>query len=362
MRAPDPRSPSAPAPAPGEAPRHVLVVIGAEGASPASGSIPPADRAAIGLALSRFAAHESALLPPAPGGDPGEAVPPGPPPPFDVAAVSLDGDTEALRYALAAGADRAALAEDPWQLEFDVALLGEAGAAPWGDGLAAVLAEAQGAALVVDVLDVEWRAGVVRILRDLGRGAREIFAAEGPVVLACSPEAERPRYVGRRRWRAADPDRIGRQEAAGPGRLPLPPAGAEAWEPARPRTRGGKRAPRGQEALGALFGITRNTGGEQAHIVQADPETCARHLLRFLSHHGYIETPAPDDAVATAAAGAGAEEAAGTAAPATDSAGTGQEPAAPPRLRRGPRPRQGPASGRARWPRPVGTALQGDAL
>jgi hypothetical protein len=139
-----------------------------------------------------------------------------------------------------------------------------------------------------------------------------------------------------------------------PGLLPDPLAAvSSAWEPARPRGKTMALAARtdgsASARLQALLGMTASASkaDNRAHVIVADATTCARHLVRFLRHHGIIpasQTALPD-AVTPAAAVVMPPQPLGKA--------PGEAP------RRGPRPLSGDAVGLERLPRPVSTALEG---
>ena len=64
------------------------------------------------------------------------------------------------------------------------------------------------------------------------------------------------------------------------------------WEPATPRVRLGDHAARvagsAVERMNALFGAGE-IAEDTASLVRGSAEECARHLLRYLSHHGFVE-------------------------------------------------------------------------
>ncbi len=64
------------------------------------------------------------------------------------------------------------------------------------------------------------------------------------------------------------------------------------WQPVTPRVRLGDHASRvagGAVArMNALFGLGE-TSKAAASLVRGSAEECARHLLRYLSHHGFVE-------------------------------------------------------------------------
>jgi hypothetical protein len=306
---------------------RVAVIIGScqdlEAALPAAPTLPRSDRAAIGLALQRFAS------------------------PVD--AYCLRDDTEALRYALAAGAATARPLDDLAALDFDVVLVGSSGAEPYGDLLLALLAEQKQCAMVFDVLDIVCRPESLTVTRDLGRGSREILLLNGPAVLGIAEEATQLLYVSRYRRQVAQPPLLDHRA------LPPDPLAAlsSAWEPARPRGKtvtlaarpGGSASAR----LQALLGITASASesDHRAHVIVADATTCARHLVRFLRHHGIIP------AAATALPEVVTPAATVVTPPQPPGKALGGAP------RRGPRPLTGGSGGLERLPRPVSAALEG---
>jgi hypothetical protein len=261
---------------------RVALLIGSR-----SACLPPSDRAAVALALRLS-----------------ECV---------VQAYCRPGDDEARRYALAAGAVSAVEVASAAEIEragFDLLLVGEGGAGEsgtdeGGDLLLAHIAERRGCAMVFEVLEVEENGQGLLVTRDLGRGAREVLRVEGAAVLGVSAQAPRGRYISRYRRQAAGGWSGAADAAAGAAGV-----GLGAWEPARPRARTGdlaaRTAPPADERILALFGLAEaeGGGGGKKNVIEADPETCARHLLRFLAHHrligrrrprppGRAEAPAP---------------------------------------------------------------------
>src|SRR5690606_25848222 len=145
--------------------------------------------------------------------------------------------------------------------------------------------ERHGAALVLEVLDAELDGEYLRVTRDLGRGAGEVLRVRGPAVLVMSEDAPPRLYVSRHR-RLVAAGRVG----------PVTPAVAAAprWEPPRPRTRAtdlaGRTGGTATDRMNALVGAAAAMapGDADAHVVIADAATCAKHLLRYLAHHGFI--------------------------------------------------------------------------
>jgi hypothetical protein len=237
---------------------RIVAIIGSAPPVIASGAqtLPMSDRGAIALALARFSG--------------------------DVRAYAADADARC--FARAAGVETVEEISDPELGAFAVALIGRGGCAERGDLLPARLAEASGAALVYDVIDVQRDTDGLTVTRDLGRGARDLLSVRGRAVLVVAESVERGPYVSRYRMNAvkvASGESVARKEQS-----------CVEWEPTTPRVRLGDHAARvagsAVERMNALFGageIAENT----ASLVRGSAEECARHLLRYLSHHGFVE-------------------------------------------------------------------------
>ena len=261
---------------------RIVAIVGSASPAPASGAptLPVSDRGAIALAMARF------------GGD--------------VRVYAADADARC--FARAAGVETIEEISDPEMGAADVILIGRGGCAESGDLLPARLAEEGGAALVYEVIDVQREADRLLVTRDLGRGARDLLSVRGRAVLVVAESVERGPYVSRYRVNAVKA--AGGESAAG-----NEPRGESAtrkesnsvgWEPATPRVRLGDHAARvagsAVERMNALIGvgeIAENTAG----LVRGSAEECARHLLRYLSHHGFVDRglggeweSAPDEA------------------------------------------------------------------
>jgi hypothetical protein len=306
--------------------RRVAVIIGSceEVGGPVTlpRPLPKSDRATIGLAIKRF------------GGQ--------------VDAYCLGDDEDALRYALAAGAATATRLDDVSAIDFDVVLIGSGGAGPWGDLLPALLAERKQCAMVFDVLDVDPSPGGITVRRDLGHGSREVLSLSGPAVLSIAENAEQLLYVSHYRRQAV---RVALPApSAGPALDPLL-AVSGPWEPVRPRVKTGSLAAKtggsASARMQALLGMTAGADREnvRAHVIVADAATCARHLLRFLSHHGIIATSgmAPAECVSTEEDAESSRQRAGTTIR--------------PQSVRGPRLLEGDGRGIERGPRPLETGV-----
>lgn len=196
---------------------------------------------------------------------------------------SLD-DVTAAEFALAAGITRAEPLREGMPATFDLGFLGESFIALHGDDFAGRLAEQSSAALIFDVLSCEETfAGVRRVIRDAGRGAREIIELTGPAVLVVSPTAARPAYVSRYRRRQA---RNNISKSAAESAI----ADKIQWQRVRLRTRKAISTTADAHAdqrMDAAFGVETKTESANGPII-ADPATCARQLVRYLAHHGFL--------------------------------------------------------------------------
>jgi hypothetical protein len=281
---------------------RVAVIIGSASSETHAGAsaLPMSDRGAVALAMARF------------GGD----------------VCGYASDSDARCFARAAGV---ATVEEISSFEIervDVALIGRGGCGEYGDALPARLAEESGAALVYDVLDVQLEPDRLVVTRDLGRGARDVLGVRGRAVLVFADSVERGPYVSRYRINA---------EKASSGESPAPGRSSSAgWKPTTPRVRLGDHASRvsgrAVERMNTLFGLGK-TAENDASLVRGSADECARHLLRYLSHHGFIECGL-----------GGAQERASEGVAASSPAEEGQEQGAtdaasiPIRARRRPRP------------------------
>jgi hypothetical protein len=237
---------------------RVAVIIGSASSEIQAGvsALPTSDRGAVALAMARF----------------GPAV----------CAYAYDADARC--FARAAGV---ATVEETSNLEIDgvdVALIGRGGCGECGDALPARLAEESGAALVYDVLDVQLESDRLVVTRDLGRGARDVLGVRGRAVLVVADSVARGPYVSRYRIDA---------EKAASGDSPAPgTSSGVGWESATPRVRLGDHASRvagrAVDRMNALFGLGEIAEND-ASLVRGSAAECARHLCRYLSHHGFVE-------------------------------------------------------------------------
>jgi hypothetical protein len=257
---------------------RVAVIIGSASAETVSGALalPMSDRGAITLALARF--------------------------PGDVRAYAADADARC--FARAAGVEVVEEVSDLEMGTVDVAMIGRGGCAESGDLLPAQLAEEGSAALVYDVIDVQREPDRLLVTRDLGRGARDLLSVRGRAVLVVAESVERGPYVSRYRIdavKAAGGKSTTHKEPRDESNARKEPrdesaareeSNGDRWEAVTPRVRLGDHAARvagsAVERMNALFGvgeIAENT----ASLVRGSAEECARHLVRFLSHHGFVE-------------------------------------------------------------------------
>jgi electron transfer flavoprotein alpha/beta subunit len=237
---------------------RVAVIIGSASSETVSGAtaLPMSDRGAIALAMAGFGGGVCAYAP----------------------------DADARCYARAAGVKKAEEISDLEIGSVDVALIGRGGCGARGDALPARLAEEGGAALVYDVIDLQWVSDRLVVTRDLGRGARDLLSVRGRAVLVVADSVARGPYVSRYRIDA---------EKTASGELPASEEpNSVGWEFATPRVRLGDHASRvagrAVERMNALFGVGE-VAENSASLVRGSTEQCARHLLRYLSHHGFVE-------------------------------------------------------------------------
>jgi electron transfer flavoprotein alpha/beta subunit len=247
----------------------VAVIIGSASSEAASGvpKLPISDRGAIALATARLGNRVRAYAT----------------------------DAEARCFARAAGVESVGEISIQEIASVDVILIGRGGCRESGDALPASLAEESGAALVYDVIDIQAEDDRLIVTRDLGRGARDRLSVRGRVVLVVSDNVVRAPYVSRYRINAqraaARKTPILKDQSSGE-----PSAATEAkrleWQPAAPRVRLGDHADRvsgrAVERMNALFGVSP-TAERTPSLVDGSAEECARHLLRYLSHHGFVE-------------------------------------------------------------------------
>ena len=217
------------------------------------GALPASDRAATALAVTRF-------------GD-------------DVVLCSPRGEETALRYALGAGANDVMPIDECNALVY---LVGRGGAGVDGNLMVAQLATARKATLVLDVLDVEACIDGVRVWRDLERGAREELTVTGPAVLMVADDAPQQMYVSRFR-----------QITAAPPPVEVAPNQPISWDPVRLRPKTADLMSRttgaARDRMFDAYGLNDGGAKRDKHIIAADAEICAEHLVRYLAHHGFVD-------------------------------------------------------------------------
>jgi hypothetical protein len=237
---------------------RIAVILGSAGSQMAGGArvLPMSDRGAVALALARF------------GGD----------------VRAYASDLDARCFARAAGIETVEEISNPEIDSADVVLIGRGGCSADGDALPAQLAEASGAALVYDVIDVQSESDRLVVTRDLGRGARDVLGVRGRAVLVVSDRVVRGPYVSRHR--------INAEKTASGESLAREEQGRVGWKSATPRVRLGDHASRvagsAVERMNALFGVGE-TPGSSASLVRGSAKECAVQLFRYLSHHGFVE-------------------------------------------------------------------------
>lgn len=205
------------------------------------------------------------------------------------------GHTNALGHALAAGADRA------------VELLGDgnsfAALADWlkdqkadlviADHLAGLVAGRLGWAHLAGLDNLEIRDNMVRAVRFLERGEREIVKARLPAAVRLRNESLRVPYLARARIQAASSlpiervilpiqDDINHKEPTGPLQM------------ARPRTRIGQTqfppTTSASQRLGALMGLgnPRAVVTPKSEKAASTPDELAEEFVRYLAHHNLL--------------------------------------------------------------------------
>ena len=201
-------------------------------------------------------------------------------------AYCLAGDVSAAEFAIAAGCTLVPDLELAMAQEFDVAWIGAGFLDCVGDEFAGRLAERSAATLLFDVLQCDRSASAAfTVVRDAGRGAREVLEVTGRLVLSISPTAPRPPYVSRFRRQQARMRITSLVEQ--PEVVPLAD-----WRPVRPRTRRASPPVAGaalDARMDAAFGMSPSQSRHSGPPIEADPRACAQHLLRYLVHHGFLQ-------------------------------------------------------------------------
>jgi hypothetical protein len=201
-------------------------------------------------------------------------------------------DDAALRYALAAGVSRVGVLSDLQTVRATWVMVGPGSLADYGDWLPAALAERLAAALVIDIQEIlAIEENALTVLRDLGSGDRDELAVTGPAVLVFAPQLAPTRYISRFRQCAVRAVLAPADAAEVPN--PLRRLSGD-WETVRPRVRPAASDPGGaataEDRTNRAFGLgAEDAGSRDSHQpLQADPATCAAHLLRYLRHHGLL--------------------------------------------------------------------------
>jgi hypothetical protein len=212
-------------------------------------------------------------------------------------AVCPAGDRVAMEYALAAGIRIVEELEELPPAAFDVAYVGTGGAELVGDIDLARWAERSKASLLYDVIGCsEPRQDVREVRCDVGRGARYHVSVRGPLILVLSPRVARPVYVSRYRRHAAA-RQLAREPASVHGRRALRMR-SHAWRTVRPRVRtlrGPGEPSTADDRLDSAFSIQAGDRNETTNVIVDRPEICARHVLRYLAHHGIVCRATSDD-------------------------------------------------------------------
>lgn len=206
------------------------------------------------------------------------------------------GHTEALRYALAAGAagavelqvtgdnpdaiSIAALAAWLQQQQADLVI---------ADRLAGLVAARLGWAHLAGLDDLRVEQGMLRSLRFLGRGDREVVTAKLPACVRWQSESLNVPYLARARLQTVTARQIEQQILPGPEgtRVETGP-----WQAARPRTRMGKAPVAAASASGRLEALMGKVAPaavtKRAEKSAATPEQLAEEFVRYLRHHNLL--------------------------------------------------------------------------
>jgi hypothetical protein len=73
---------------------------------------------------------------------------------------------------------------------------------------------------------------------------------------------------------------------------------AHEWNPVRPRVRarrGNNEPSAADDRMNSAFSIEAVAQKDSSNVIVADPETCARHILRYLAHHGFVTHATSDN-------------------------------------------------------------------
>ncbi len=208
-----------------------------------------------------------------------------------------DGQTEALRHALAGGATRAVGLQTEGG---DAAVLSVAHIAEWlrgqqadlviADRLAGLVAARLGWAHLAGLDGLEIHAGLLRAVRHLGRGDREEVSARLPAAVRLQGESPRVPYVSRARLQAVAEKNIERQTLSGQATAP---GDVGPLHLARARTRLGQApvaaSTSASDRLQALLGGQSPAGASKvAQDGAQTPDQLAEELVRYLLHHDLL--------------------------------------------------------------------------
>lgn len=208
-----------------------------------------------------------------------------------------DNAADALRHALAAGAERAlALLFSGADAEpFSLGAL-----AGWfqreqpnliiADRWTGLLAARLGWSHLAGLSDLRIEAGRLHAVRHLGRGERELVTAQPPAALRLQTEIVKPPYVSRARIQAIAESRIERVELSAEPESNVAEVGPV--QLARARVRMGKTAaPAGAsandrlQALMGLAGAKPSTTPRREGKASPTPDEMAEEFVRYLAHH-----------------------------------------------------------------------------
>ncbi len=208
-----------------------------------------------------------------------------------VAAYSFDRSVSAIAWAKAAGVDKTFQVSSPADIHFDsefgVVFIGVGAAMRMGDRLGAELAHRCGAALVFDAIDVQPNDDNLDVICDLGRGATELLSVSRPAVICVADTVSCAQYVSRYRWQRAIAA-VAKSDA-----LFEVDDDTARWQRVTPRAKRGNDAAHlaaAESRMDAAFGLDGSTATQTA-LIHGDAATCAQHLLRYLSHHGFVDKP-----------------------------------------------------------------------
>jgi hypothetical protein len=207
------------------------------------------------------------------------------------------GDEVAVKYALAAGIPTIRELEASLVTDFQLAYVGTGFAEFVGDICLARWAEKSKASLLFEVIRCSALPEAARCVEcDAGRGARHLLSVRGPLIMVLSSHIPRPAYVSRYRRQSVSLQ-LSRDHSLAHDQLASQPQ-ARDWSPVRPRvrTRPAQDSPAAaDDRLNDAFSIRVGGHTKSSNVIIADAESCARHLLRYLSHHSFVTRAESDD-------------------------------------------------------------------